>query len=310
MVIMTPVSIVKIVALASVFFAAGSAAFIFGVAHIGDEERLAADTFTATTSAPQAPPSVRRDAPPATTETAPERTATQAPTELAATATIAAESAGSPKAVGEDQNSPSFDIVQVNASGEAVIAGRAAPGATVDLLRGGERLDRAVADSSGEFVMVPPRLPAGTYELTLSAKLPDGPATSSKTGVAVTVNDAAPSAPVAQMRAGYVPETVSDPRPSSERRSQTREQQESAGRQPAQAVHASSAADEGASSPAAAHAISRKVVSRGDSLWRISHIIYGDGSRYALVYRANRDRIRDPNLIHPGQTLVLPAKRN
>jgi nucleoid-associated protein YgaU len=24
------------------------------------------------------------------------------------------------------------------------------------------------------------------------------------------------------------------------------------------------------------------------------------------VYRANRDRVRDPNLIYPGQTLVLP----
>jgi nucleoid-associated protein YgaU len=50
-------------------------------------------------------------------------------------------------------------------------------------------------------------------------------------------------------------------------------------------------------------------VSRGDSLWRISRITYGDGTRYAVVYQANRDRIRDPNLIHPGQILVLPTKR-
>jgi nucleoid-associated protein YgaU len=51
-----------------------------------------------------------------------------------------------------------------------------------------------------------------------------------------------------------------------------------------------------------------KVVSRGDSLWRISRITYGDGTRYAVLYRANRDRIRDPNVIRPGQILLLPMK--
>jgi nucleoid-associated protein YgaU len=51
-----------------------------------------------------------------------------------------------------------------------------------------------------------------------------------------------------------------------------------------------------------------KVVSRGDSLWHISHVTYGDGTRYALVYRANRDQIRNPNRIYPGQILVLPMK--
>jgi nucleoid-associated protein YgaU len=30
--------------------------------------------------------------------------------------------------------------------------------------------------------------------------------------------------------------------------------------------------------------------------------------RYAIVYRANRDQIRDPNRIYPGQILVLPRK--
>ena len=158
--------------------------------------------------------------------------------------------------------------------------------------------------------MVPSRLPAGTYELTLSAGLPDGTVTSSKRGVAVTIADAASSANSAQPRAEYVPETASQPRPSPGPRLRTGKLQESADLQRATAVHASSAPDKDASSSAVAHATSSKIVSRGDSLWRISHIIYGDGSRYALVYRANRDRIRDPNLIYPGQTLVLPVSRN
>ncbi len=155
--------------------------------------------------------------------------------------------------------------------------------------------------------MVPPRLPAGSYELTLSAKLPDGTVRSSKQGVAVTVSDAGPTAYAAQSR---VPETASQPLPSSEPRLPTDKPQESADLRPAQATHAGSAPDEVASSPAVTHAISSKVVALGDSLWRISRITYGDGARYALVYRANRDRIRDPNLIYPGQTLVLPVKHN
>ena len=312
-VVMTPVPIVKIVASAFVFIAAGSAALVFSVAHVQHEEKLVADAVTATTSAPQAAPAVRSDAPPTATETPPVRAATQAPTALAATeaiASIAAEPAGPPELAGKDQSSPSFDIARVEAGGDTVIAGRAAPGAIVDLLRGGERLDRAVADSSGQFVMVPLHLPAGSYELTLSAKLPNGTVTLSKHGVAVTVNDAGLSGRAAQSRAEYVPETASQPRASLEPRLRTGKPQQSAGLRPAHAIHASKASDQGASSPAVAHAISSKVVSRGDSLWRISRITYGDGARYALVYRANRNRIRDPNRIYPGQTLVLPVKRN
>jgi nucleoid-associated protein YgaU len=310
---MTPVSIVKIVASASAFVVAGTAALVFGIAHVQHEQRLTAGAVTATTSAPQAP-AVRSDALPEANETSPAHAATQAPTAPAATEAnspaIAAELAGPPEAADKDQSSPTFDIARVEASGDAVIAGRAAPGATVDLLRGGERLGRAVAGPSGEFVMVPSRLPAGSYELTLSAKLPDGTVALSKHGAAVTVSDAGPSARAAQSRAEYVPETASQPHPSSEPRLRIDKPQESAGLQPAHAIHANSASDEGASSPAVTHGISSKVVSRGDSLWRISRITYGDGSRYALVYRANRERVRNPNLIYPGQTLVLPGKRN
>lgn len=316
---MTPVSIIKIVASASVFTAACSAAVVFGLAHVQHADRLAAFADTATISAPQAAPAVRSDAPPAATETPaaatdvpPARTATQAPAALAAAgpdpAAITAGLAGPADAAAKDLSSPSFDIVRVEADGEAVVAGRAPPGATVDLMRGGERLDRAVADAAGEFTMVPPRLPAGSYELTLNANLPDGSVTSSKHGAAVTIADAEPSAGAAPPRAQNVPEIASRPQPSSE--SRTGKAQESAGLEPAHATPASSALDAATSLPAGGRAISSKVISRGDSLWRISRIAYGDGSRYALVYRANRGRIRDPNLIYPGQTLVLPAKGN
>jgi nucleoid-associated protein YgaU len=306
---MTAVSIIKIVASASVFVAAGSVVL---VSHIQHEQRLSTGAVAATTSAPQGAPAIRTDAAPLANETSPAHAATQGRAARAAAganpAAITAELAGSPEAAGNDQSSPSFDIARVEANGDAVIAGRAAPGATVDLLRGGERLDRAVAGPSGEFVMVPPRLPAGSYELTLSAKLLDGTVTSSKHGAAVTISDAGPSARAAQSHAEYVPGTASQPLPSSEPRLETGKPRESTGSRPVPAIHTSSASDEDASLPGVAHA--SKVVSRGDSLWRISHITYGDGSQYAFLYRANRERIRNPNLIYPGQTLVLPLKRN
>src|SRR5829696_635719 len=44
---------------------------------------------------------------------------------------------------------PSFDVVRVEPTGESVIAGRAPPGATVELLRNGKRHARVASDASG-----------------------------------------------------------------------------------------------------------------------------------------------------------------
>ena len=49
------------------------------------------------------------------------------------------------------------------------------------------------------------------------------------------------------------------------------------------------------------------VVQPGHSLWAIAQARYGSGTRYALVYGANRERIRDPDLIYPGQVFDLPS---
>ena len=49
-------------------------------------------------------------------------------------------------------------------------------------------------------------------------------------------------------------------------------------------------------------------VMAGDSLSKISKQIYGDSSQYMKIFEANRDQLKDPNLIHPGQKLQIPAK--
>jgi nucleoid-associated protein YgaU len=51
------------------------------------------------------------------------------------------------------------------------------------------------------------------------------------------------------------------------------------------------------------------LVSRGDSLWRISKRIYGQGVRYTVIYQANQIQIRNPSLIYPGQIFVVPGER-
>lgn len=80
---------------------------------------------------------------------------------------------------------PSFDIVKVDPSGRAVIAGRAAPGAKVAVLDGGKTLGEAAADERGEWVLVPtgPMAP-GERQLTLEAT---DPATGGKTSSSDTV---------------------------------------------------------------------------------------------------------------------------
>ncbi|HYM31790.1 MAG TPA: LysM peptidoglycan-binding domain-containing protein [Candidatus Cybelea sp.] len=48
------------------------------------------------------------------------------------------------------------------------------------------------------------------------------------------------------------------------------------------------------------------VVQPGNSLWRIARHAYGEGVMYTVIYSANRDQIRDPDLIYPGQVFKLP----
>ena len=86
-----------------------------------------------------------------------------------------------------DEIMPVFDIALVGRAGDAVIAGTAAPGATVELLRNGERYDRAVANQLGQFVMGPLQLPPGDYELTLRSTQPNGRQAMSRKSVAVAV---------------------------------------------------------------------------------------------------------------------------
>jgi nucleoid-associated protein YgaU len=71
-------------------------------------------------------------------------------------------------------SAPTFDVVRVNPQGNAVIAGRAEPRASVTVLDGGRPIGQATADQRGEWVLLPEKpLDPGGRQLSLSAKLPD-----------------------------------------------------------------------------------------------------------------------------------------
>ena len=310
---------------------------------------------------------------------------------------------GSPPSPESGNGVPTFDVASIEPTGEAVIAGRAAPGATVELLRDGEVHDRAVADKSGQFVIVPPKLPPGTYDLTLRSKAPDGTVATSKQRVttaleprstekpvvalvtpnkptvvlsqpgapkpagalvvetveiepggkfhvsgqarpgaplrlylndsfvtsvtagadgrfAVTINegvaagnyrvrlDEASSSGTVRARA-EVPFTAPETTASVSAQATTSRRQDSTAPPQLAAAGATVLPDNGSpSSTVVVPKITTTTVSRGDSLWRLSQASYGAGMRYAVIYKANRGQIRNPNLIYPGQIFVLPTQ--
>jgi len=217
---------------------------------------------------------------------------------------------------------PKFDVARIDDHGEAaVIAGQAMPGAKVELLRDGKPLDTVVADASGQFVMTPPQLPAGSYELTLRARAPDGTVMQSSRTMPVTIAEAAPPPPARVAAPATKPDDRSDvvaslPAPrlaSAPDRSAVRPRAMGTAK-PRAMAHAPAATTVASASPAdvlsgtPAEAGGSRVIARGDSLWALSRLTYGDGARYAVILNANRDKIHNPNLIYPGQTVVLPQK--
>lgn len=328
-----------------------------------------------------------------------------------------------------------FDVVRVEPSGETVIAGRAAPGATVELLRDGKQYDRVVADASGLFVMTPQPLPPGSHDLTLRFTSPDGKQGLSKQSVTVVVAADRKQRPMVALTAPDAPTVVlSKPdevktasatpaaAPAGESAGATPPQTPAAGQGGGQGAGVPTAlaietveaeergrlfvsgraapgatvrlylndsylasgvvAPEGrvsftigsgvapgdyrvrldhvdpvsgqvrsraevaftmtgpavasvsgapaaagkadgsaAGRPAGAAAtqasdpsnvlvpeVKTAIVMRGDSLWRISRRTYGSGVRYTVIYTANQEQIRNPDLIYPGQVFVLPGE--
>src|SRR5258705_13400606 len=259
---MSATSMSRMVLLA--FVAACGIPLVFAIQHFRHEDTKAALAAPAVAK----PASDARDQDPAAVAAA-----------QATANAVAAALAGPPIPPDSGDGVPAFDIARIEPTGEAVIAGRATPGATVELLRNGELHDRAVADQSGQFVMVPPRFPSGTYDLTLRSKQPDGKQVTSKQSVAVAIEPGPADRPVLTlMTPGKPTVLLSQPaapkpmagavgvgsveiEPGGKFRASGRAQQ------PQLAAAAATVLPDGGSPSRVVPKIATTTVSRGDSLW-------------------------------------------
>ncbi|MEO1013826.1 MAG: LysM peptidoglycan-binding domain-containing protein [Pseudomonadota bacterium] len=259
---------------------------------------------------------------------------------------------------------PSFDIVRIDRSGDAVIAGRAAPRSKVTVFANGETLATEEAASDGNWTMVTETpLDAGTVELTLEMTTTDGLTIRSDETIVVYVPEREGDRPlVLRTTPGGATEIIQDPRDvdpslgplsinsidyddsgsvifsgraepervvvlSANRGLIGRTTSDAQGRwtltstsiPPGQYTLRITQLDADAK-PAYVIEIPFErvapgeidleggsvIVQPGNSLWRIARRVYGSGFQYTVIYQANTDQIRDPDLIYPGQILTLP----
>lgn len=64
----------------------------------------------------------------------------------------------------------------------------------------------------------------------------------------------------------------------------------------------------GSSTTAAPAAGQTYTVVSGDTLSKIAKKFYGNANAWNTIFQANKDQIKNPDLIHPGQVLKIPAK--
>jgi len=62
-----------------------------------------------------------------------------------------------------------------------------------------------------------------------------------------------------------------------------------------------------AAAPAGATVTRTYTVVSGDSLSKIAKKIYGDANRWKEIFEANKDTVKNPDLIRPGQVLKIPG---
>lgn len=299
--------------------------------------------------------------------------------------TSSSKSAASPKGTlpatagsGDAIILPSFDVVRISPTGDAVIAGRAQPGATVIIKDGQTEIGRVTADENGEWVYLPngPLAP-GNRHLSLETVGPAASPLLSTDVVVLVVPERAATAPhvaderttgplailvprdgegASQMIQGQGPEKIpfdvntvdytpegkviiSGDAPTGDTvklslggKSLGEAQADDKarwsveiGEKIAPGVHQLSA-DHKTKEGRHAGTVSlpfvqeqnlpklsgdlRIVVQPGNSLWRIARRVYGGGTQYTVIYRANKDAINDPNLIYPGQVFSVPPQTN
>ena len=208
---------------------------------------------------------------------------------------------------------PSFDIVRVDRTGYAVIAGRAKPGSEVTIYANDDELAKTPAEADGSWVIAtdvlqdPRDAPEGLGPLSLDvidyddtgAVIFSGRATPGRVVELyinrqligrVPANDEGrwTIAPEAQIAPGVYQLLVI--------------QLDESGR-PEYAIELPF---ERATIDQIQLRDGKVIVQPGNSLWRIARRAYGRGAQYTIIYAATASQIRNPDLIYPGQIFDVP----
>ena len=204
-----------------------------------------------------------------------------------------------------------LQTVDYDEKGDIFFTGRAKPGQRVRLYVDNRHLGDAVADAEGNWSWKGTRrIEPGVHRLRVDRVRADGKVlerielpfmraeaaqVAALKAQAVQEEQEAAAAPTTT--GGAVTEAVPPEATSA---------QETAPQQPraAKVVDA-----EGAAASAMAGKVlhpSRVIIQPGDNLWTIARHIYGRGIQSTIIYEANRDQIRDPDLIYPGQVFATP----
>lgn len=222
-----------------------------------------------------------------------------------------------------------LDTISYTPAGEVQLAGRAGVGTVVRIYLDNAPLMEMTVSDDGRWASAMPQIAPGIYTLRVDALAGDGTVVArfetpfkretaaalaaASQGPAV-VADTALAAPDQLASAGdAVPAAPADPAPAAEMIAPPNSSDEQAlvtadaAADPATAP-VQVAADAATGTPATVAQRPLSItVQPGFTLWGIASQQFGEGVMYVQVFEANKDRIRDPDLIYPGQVFVIPA---
>lgn len=198
-----------------------------------------------------------------------------------------------------------IDAISYGAQGAVVIAGRGAVDSVVRLYLDNRFLVEVPVGDDSTWELRSDAIAPGLYTLRADQIAADGTVsarfeTPFKREAFTQLAQAAPVPPAPVPPAPTVdpaqkPDVGTEDAPAPVRAAQPPEPQD---------VPASSAPEPAQAPPVPQ--VSVVTVQPGASLWRIANEAYGDGLLYVQLYEANKDQIKDPDLIYPGQIFELP----
>lgn len=212
-----------------------------------------------------------------------------------------------------------LDTISYTPAGEVQLAGRATAGSVLRVYLDNAPLTDIVVGENGRWASTLPMIAPGIYTLRVDALTADGQVIArfetpfkreTPEALAAAAQIEAPAAVVATVepvaKPSVVPESLATDAQGAVVAPTGNETEAVATpiapTDQTDALQVATAAAE----PAPARPVSI-TVQPGFTLWGIATEQFGDGVLYVQVFEANKDKIRDPNLIYPGQVFVIPT---